>query len=269
MFIFLIICVVVLAAIMPPMAFKIKLYFHFKILLEEIKTFIQHPYTLTLKESKAGTKEKLFDIGRVYLLGMIFLIGSVILLVIIDTILKQTMGFSIYQALKHNRQLLYEHFGKNAWLIIVIVAPLAEELMFRLPLSKNKNGFVTGVACLFFYFTGDTITHPEDFTPLRIFTSVFLYILLFYFLKEKTFQELRRKYFNVLCWGLIVSFSWLHIGNFQPIHWNVIYLYPLYVLPQLFYGVGLSFLMVKYRNVLWPLLLHVLINSVGVLLHLF
>ena len=188
------------------------------------------------------------------------------LLAIVDTILKQIMDFSIYHALKHNIEILDNYYGKKIWIVTVIVVPIAEELLFRLPLPKSKNNVSIGISFMFFYFTGDTITHLEDFTPLRIFSSVFVYFLCFHFLKEETFQHLRSKYFNVLCWGLIVSFSWLHIGNFQPLHWEVIYLYPLYVLPQLFYGIGLSFLMVKYNNLLWPILLHMLINGVATLL---
>lgn len=238
-------------------------------MLEELRIFLKAPYALTLRESNDSFKVKLKSVLRVYVLCMAFLVGSAILIAITDTILFEIMNLSLIKAIHLNREKFNNYFGKQAWVYIALVAPLMEELIFRLPLSGNKNQFLFGVSFMVFYFSGNTLTNLEDFTFARVSISVLIYILLFMLLTKESFQKLRKKYFNVLCWGLIVFFSWMHINNFRPIHWGIIYVYPIYVLPQLFYGIGLSFLMVKYRNVLWPLLLHIFINSVGVLLHLF
>lgn len=238
-------------------------------MLEELRTFLKAPYALTLGESNDSFKAKLKSVLKVYILCMAFLVGSAMLIAITDTVVLKTMDFSISKAIRFNRNQFFTHFGKWAGLIMAIIAPLIEEILFRLPLSGNKNKFLFAVSFMVLYFSGDSIIYMDDFIIGRIFISVLVYISLFLLLTQESFQKLRKKYFNILCWGLIVFFSWMHINNFRPIHWEIIYLYPIYVLPQLFYGIGLSFLMVKYKSVLWPLLLHVFINSVGVLLHLF
>ncbi|TDE12559.1 CPBP family glutamic-type intramembrane protease [Dyadobacter psychrotolerans] len=58
-----------------------------------------------------------------------------------------------------------------------------------------------------------------------------------------------------------MSFSLIHIGNFSPVNWYFIYLYPIYVFPQFISGVIFSYLAIRYNSIMLPFILHVIINT--------
>jgi hypothetical protein len=51
-----------------------------------------------------------------------------------------------------------------------------------------------------------------------------------------------------------------HISNFHPIQYEIIFLYPIYVLPQFFMGLILGWLRIQY-GFLWAVLFHILVNG--------
>ena len=194
---------------------------------------------------------------------------SAIFCLFIDSILVKITELSIYQNLDRNLNAFDNLYDKLFWVFSsVIVGPTSEEILFRMPLSKRKRNFLFAVVFNVFYFSRGKISvlNIEDFAFFHILIAIGIYVLLVNSLKETHFQKLRIKYFNFMCWGLMLAFSWLHISNFQPIHWQLIYLYPIYVLSQFFSAIGFSFLMVKYKNIIWPILLHMLINSTALIL---
>lgn len=167
-----------------------------------------------------------------------------------------------------NDENFLNYWGNEFWIFAVIVVPITEEIVFRLPLSNRRFFFMIAIAFSVFYFSRDKITiiNLEDFTANRVFLFAASFVSLNYFLKEKYFLKFRKKYFNVLCWGLMALFSWIHIINFLPINLKFFYLYPIYVLPQFFSAVGFSFLMIKYKNIIWSIFLHMLINVTALIL---
>ena len=234
-------------------------------MIQEINSFLLNPQLFAKNNVKADISSKIKTLFKVYLICMVMLALSTIPIGIIEVILKNTINFSIYENLKNNQLNFRSYWADSAWLITVILGPISEEIVFRLPLTANRPPFALSIGFALFYFTGDIID-IDSFSSTRITASLLVFFLLHLFLTNKVFIWLRLNLYNFLCWGSIISFSWVHIGNFAPLNWNIIYLYPIYVLPQLFSGIGLSFLMVKYQNIIWPLLLHIIINGVPALL---
>ena len=238
----------------------------FTIMFQEIWSFLLNPSSLRDNEVKESTRHKFQKLFKVYLFCMASLVVSAVLIGIVDVILGEFLHYSIAKKIQANQLEFRTYWGKSAWLITVLLAPVSEEIVFRLPLSTNKKWFILSISLFVFYFLGDNIIDFQSFSFTRIAVSTLTYLSLYVFLTDRLFNWFITNGFNVFCWGLIILFSWVHIGNFAPINWSIIYLYPIYVLPQLFYGIGASFLMVKYKNLLWPLMLHVLINGVATLL---
>ncbi|WP_028666575.1 CPBP family glutamic-type intramembrane protease [Runella zeae] len=136
-----------------------------------------------------------------------------------------------------------------------------------MPLTFKKKWLVFSLSFGLFYFLNDSIYIIDSYTTIGIIVPIFAYVLLLMLLKDKELIIFEERYFNLWCYFLIILFSWIHISNFSPINWKLIYFYPIYVLPQLFYGIVLSYLMVKYKKIVWPFLLHSMINLTGFLLN--
>ncbi|WP_091393394.1 CPBP family glutamic-type intramembrane protease [Arachidicoccus rhizosphaerae] len=64
-----------------------------------------------------------------------------------------------------------------------------------------------------------------------------------------------------------IIFGLGHIFNFAPIHYNLIYFYPVFVLPQLIMGFGFGYVRIKY-GFFFGLLLHCITNTLPLLFHL-
>lgn len=234
---------------------------------QEIYYFLQNPSLLASKDINERPLSKVQTVFKVYLLCMSLVLVSGFFILITDWIVGRTLNFSIQKNLRLNMSDFYNYWGKSAWVLVVILAPVLEEMIFRLPLSNDKRLFALSIGFATYFFTGRVDIIDVASIPLwRVIACILVALSCYFLLTDKLFLFIREKFFNYACWGLIVAFSWMHIGNFAPLNWSIIFLYPIYVLPQLFYGIGASFLMVKYKNIVWPILLHMLINGVAVLL---
>ena len=236
-------------------------------MIQNIYFFLQSPNLLATANVKDSISNKVQTLFKIYLLYMGLLVLSVILILVTDWIVSGLINFSIRENLRLNQSYFHNYWKESAWILTVVLGPISEEIVFRLPLTNNKKLFALSIGFATFYFTGRTdILNIASISLSRVSISILVAFLCYFLLTDKMFLTFRSRFFNYMCWGLIIAFSWIHIGNFDPINWNVIYLYPIYVLPQLFYGIGASFLMIKYGNIIWPILLHILINGVPPLL---
>jgi len=236
-------------------------------MIQNICFFLKNPNLLSLENTNDSIYSKIKTLFKIYLLCMGLLVLSGIFILITDWIVNSLIDFSIRESVRLNQLYFHNYWKESAWILTVILGPISEEIVFRLPLSNDRRLFALSTGFATFYFTGETdILNIASIPPSRMILSILVVLSCYFLLTDKVFLIFRSRFFNCVCWGLIIAFSWIHIGNFKPINWDIIYLYPIYVLPQLFYGIGASFLMVKYKNLLWPLMLHILINGVPALL---
>ncbi|WP_346236611.1 CPBP family glutamic-type intramembrane protease [Niabella insulamsoli] len=171
---------------------------------------------------------------------------------------------SIYKALHESNRLLAEQLGQFQFIAIVVVGPLIEELVFRLPLNGKRSflGFSLSLAFFLlggFYSLGSA--QLDHKLSVGIITSLVFYFFLMLFFSKKRFTEQNRdSYIKLLFYVSTVLFALSHISNFKPLQYSLIWLYPVYVLPQFIMGVGFAFARMRY-GFGWAILLHMLVNT--------
>ncbi|WP_165841069.1 CPBP family glutamic-type intramembrane protease [Larkinella punicea] len=145
--------------------------------------------------------------------------------------------------------------------LVTILIPIFEELAFRLFLKPSGFTIAISVALLLFFFTGDVYYIDSFSYYLRI-----LVCLIVFFVIRRFDKKVLEVYSSVSpsSWIIVSSaiFSLAHITNFDPIHYSVWYLYPIYVLPQFFMGLIASTIRIN-NGFIWSVLLHMLINGFG------
>ena len=205
-------------------------------------------------------------IVKSFLFCILFLLFSVIIITVTEIVIKAIFSFSIKKSVEINKSGSYEYWGIYRGIISVIFAPIAEEIVFRMLLTFKKNWFAFSISFGLFFFLNDSIYIIDSYTAIGIIVPIFVFVSLLILLRNKELIIFEERLFNLWCYLLIISFSWVHITNFSPVNWKLVYFYPIYVLPQLFYGIILSYLMVKYKGIIWPIFVHIMINLTGFLL---
>ncbi len=149
--------------------------------------------------------------------------------------------------------------GLPVWYIpvaTVIVAPLLEECIFRLPLRAFALNLVLS-ACLIALVAMGMPTSARAFWPgiLAIaFVSLYLGIR---GKKLKKLQALYNRYPHAVFYSTALLFGAVHITNYDPQVWPFL---PVLVLPQIIIGLLLGFVRLRY-GFIWAFLLHAFHNS--------
>jgi len=155
---------------------------------------------------------------------------------------------------------------------ICLLGPIIEETVFRLPLSFKKLHIAFSLAFAVLLFSGllhisKEISHSLGIWPtfaIRAGLSGTVFLIALKLLpngiKLKDSLKLAIIVLSICIFGL------MHIGNYVPIQWAIIWVYPIYVLPQLLIGWSLTFTRFKYGFV-WGIALHCLVNSVSTSLY--
>ncbi|TKT93093.1 CPBP family glutamic-type intramembrane protease [Dyadobacter frigoris] len=235
-------------------------------MIKNIIGFYYNPYSYFFLGKKERFKEKILLLRKAFILCFLssFFIVLIITL-IIESILKAQFDLSISENLRTNRnefKIVNSHL--ESFFKICLLGPFEEEVLFRLPLIK-KNKFLLMVVILgWIDYLFPELFHLKFFS-IEYNVIIFLILIGLFFNSQIPFKaeltNLEKGSYNYLCWVLILAFGFFHIGNFAPLNWYLIYLYPIYVLPQIIYGVVMSYLTIRYNSILWSFLLHVAINS--------
>lgn len=150
-------------------------------------------------------------------------------------------------------------------LLIVIIAPIKEEVQFRLLLRPCKINFLIFIGVMImtsmvFYFSGKV-------TFSFIYISFLFFIIIFSFLFKKERKLLYTTYFRLLFYLSILVFGLAHIVNYSG---NSLYLIMgIFILtsPQILLGSILGYVRMMY-GFKYSILLHILNNSLFFLLYL-
>lgn len=139
--------------------------------------------------------------------------------------------------------------------IAVFVAPVVEELMFRLPLLPNKKYCLISICFIFFGVIRAYISETNNHEKFIYFLSWLIVILLYYYLSE-TFQFEKSYYVGVFSIISSIFFAYAHIYNFKlNSNENVV----LTLLPIFILGILLSYVRIK-AGIGWSIFTHCLIN---------
>ncbi|TKT93102.1 CPBP family intramembrane glutamic endopeptidase [Dyadobacter frigoris] len=232
-----------------------------KILFE----FSRNPYSSFGKGQGETVPGKLDFVKR----AVFFCIGSSFVVLIgviflIEMPLKLLLNISVLENLAHNRQAFRESTTPvRAVLDICLVGPFIEEGVFRLMLLLESRY----LQLISVFLLIDTITkfHRFYFSSFQYEVIVVSILVMLFFYNHISIRSetpvLPKEFYNYACWFSIITFGLVHIRNFAPIDGSILFLYPFYVLPQLVYGVVLSYTALKYKSIVWPFLIHAGINS--------
>jgi len=232
-------------------------------MIKHIFSFLSDPYSYFATGQSETIREKFVMLRNIYLIAFCTSIIVILLTHYIDLILQLRPGTSVYQNLVNNRSDFRQaNSTLNIFLKMNLIGPLNEELLFRSLLISEPYFLRFGILLVFIEYFIPTVF---QFSTSSYWYSLFL-ILGFggaiFFEKYSTMGDLvfKGKTYNYFFWSSILAFAISHLGNFFPLNASIFFLYPILVLPQLIYGIVLSYVAVRYNSIVWPIFLHVAIN---------
>ncbi len=165
---------------------------------------------------------------------------------------------------------IFKSMKIGSWGIFVLIAfmaPVIEELIFRLPLMFKIKYF----SILFAILIGVIIHYFIPYLPVIIVSIPVYFISSRYVPKyEKKIFDIWVRYFRFVVWFSALAFGLVHIGNFELVKASQYLIVPFLVIPQLGMGFVLSYVRLSYRNgFLIGLLVHIFINFVPATIYLF
>jgi len=185
-------------------------------------------------------------------IGLVNLINITILRVILTLPIDET--FEVPSSLKEHLWIFF--------LLVVIIAPILEEVIFRLSLIFDPINIALSVSTLI-----ALIIHKVCNGFITIMTFAFLFLLLYQlvFKYRVEFISFWNKYFKYIFYFLSITFGLVHISNYKFVEVGQYFIAPLLIFPQLAIGFILSFTRVYYkRGFLICIIFHALMNMISV-----
>jgi uncharacterized protein len=152
-------------------------------------------------------------------------------------------------------------------LLMVILAPLIEELIFRFYLPSRLWSLFSYLLIILvilikltLVFKGKSFTSYLIYIELIVFLGICVYIFS-HFEDSFTFKKIFLKAFPYHIWFSAILFGAIHVFNYSFTSQTNKLLVPLLVLPQLFGGMALAYVRLKY-GLLWSFVLHGIHNLV-------
>ena len=222
--------------------------------LSEFLQFLQHPAFNPLKRVKTN----LFTTSiRLYLL--------LLMIIILANAIKTLISKFFYTVPLNEVTIFSESLKDQHWrffILVAILAPIIEEVIFRLCLVFNPSYF----AILFSILITSIIYNLTSFMPALI--SLLLLFIVFYFIAvhyKILINRFWNNYLGYLVYFSSLSFGLLHVGNYQIVGAFQLFIIPLLIFPQLVMGFLLSFVRLYYKNgIVICVLVHIFMNAMTV-----
>ena len=200
----------------------------------------------------------------IYSLFIYFFIGIVCVLIMKLTDL-------VLVKLIHHPSILKSHFDRKeyikmlglykATILVTLIAPISEEISFRLLLRPTRFNVATSFSVLAFMLSGSVLFYIDfNFYLIRLLSCLLFFSIVYslyrpiWILKLRVTQS-KLLIFTSLCFGAI------HVFNYSPIYQNILFLYPIYVLPQIILGFILGIIRIR-NGFIWAVILHILVNGI-------
>lgn len=229
------------------------------------------PKSFLVKNNSFQEKTKAFFISILFLI-IVILIWSFFLKVI-DNIHIKKYSFSLVESFKY--QQTNRIFSQNFYLNIIrviLVAPVLEELAYRLLLNLKKNTFILSLATFSAIYVGDNILslNPYSYGTWSKFSAIlFIFLFGYLFVTQSFLNKIKNHFFNAFFYSLALLFALDHISLYiTNLPSNLLVLAPLFVLPQFFLAITASYLRLK-NGIIWAILIHILFNTPIVLNYIY
>lgn len=191
------------------------------------------------------------------------------LIVTLCTIIILLTDFFVRKVLNHPS--IYEsHFNREEYIkaiglcksvfIITIVAPISEELSFRLLLNPTRFNTSFSIAFLLFSLSGPVWYYENTSNYLTRLTICIFFFFVIYLSCNFKYKYRPKITKNKLLLISSLCFGGFHISNFSPIYRDLFFFYPIYVSPQIALGFILGIIRIR-NGFIWAIALHVLVNG--------
>ena len=186
-------------------------------LINDICNFLKNPNIAQLE----GFKGEKNIFWRIFLFQLIFFLLYGIIWVILNT-------FGIKMPINNVRQDYFNIYGQYAYLFILLIGPLLEEILFRLPLLLQKRMIIISSGVPLFYLLALLFWNISRYRLLGIL------LLLFYFLfalnvSQSNLDHLRKKHYKKVIWGNVFIYTLLHLVNYDCFNYvNLLFLLPIF-----------------------------------------
>jgi len=237
-------------------------------MLKEIFAVSNFPYLQQGSNNYFGDKfaTLLKSYGLVFL-GLLFIAAPVT--AITDSFVVHILHYKSIKNLSNIsiKEMLHKTGYVFGLTYVCLIGPVLEETVFRLPLSFKRTPIIIGLSLATFLILvlipGAKNPH-SDLAAYLFITKLAVAIGTFFVLKKflPVDINLSKKIKTVLIITSICLFGLMHISNYSPIQWPIIWIYPVFVLPQLIMGLLITF--VRFKNgFIWGIALHCMINSIA------
>ena len=161
------------------------------------------------------------------------------------------------------------YMDKATWGIIfllMVVAPLLEEVMFRLGLSFKRTTValwvgLLPVVCAFYLYQ----CRVWYLLLAMVVIGALLFWLIFHFTTDRQWKEWRKKYIVPAMWISAISFGLIHFRAFTVLNWQVFPFALATILVPMAGGCAITYARVNL-GFWWGVLLHSIINIPSVLM---
>ena len=191
--------------------------------------FIKKP--VELSEDKASLQLKIGTCGALFLI-------QIPPLLVLMTLVGGLEQLGLWDEDMHSLQKIFQEMEPVLiFFFAVIMAPLLEEVMFRLILRFRSNFLI-----LWSIHIGVALQLGQKRRLL------------------KTARKVWDKFYDWVFYLMTMAFGLMHIMNFEP-SLNIYLLAPILVAPQILIGINLGYLRVRF-GLIWSILFHAFYNGV-------
>lgn len=226
--------------------------------------FFKKPTIQLNNNNSFAQKAKELFYSILWMYGFLFLVT--ILMKITDFFIYQSTAFSYFETVVNQQN---KNFGNYPIYYIIIVAPIIEEIIFRLPLTLKKQHIIIGLSFLGILLIKNVFL---KFNELKFISA--LYFCLFVaavtvaikFVNQSFLDKIKDNYYPIYFYSFCIIFGLFHIINFVKIvPANLLIFAPIFTLPQITIGYFAGYNRLT-NGFLWGVLLHILYNLPGALI---
>lgn len=221
------------------------------------------PKSFLIKNDSFKKKIKSCFLSLFFLILVIIIWGMI--LKTIDIIFIKQNNYSLIQFLKNKQE--NRIFSQSYFLnitTIIIVAPLLEEIAYRLSLNLKKNTVIISLITFCAIYVGDNIFSLDIYSfGTWLKTGVILIITLFgnFYIKQSFLNKIKARFYNVYFYLLAILFAADHISIYiTHLPSKLLILAPLFIIPQFFLALTTGYLRMK-NGIIWAILLHIAFNT--------
>lgn len=143
---------------------------------------------------------------------------------------------------------------------VIILSPILEELLFRLPIKLSKQNLAISFCVLLFYLASRI--NPTAGVLLSIIVLIFL---MTWIQKQNDFSEkitsFYKQYFHIFFYLQALIFGCLHLSNYNLDH-HLFLIFPLFILNYIILGCIFGYIRIRYSFGLYLCMLtHIAING--------